>query len=136
VSQFVSGGERKSPPLSLERPGEETQNELSMVVVQNTAPWTYLGDRPINPLPDASFERGLDLLAIRHLSVPSTARTVTQMASRRGDPHGKQVLKLHDQDEFTVLASRPEPFQLDGDYLGERQKVHFVSVPEALRVIC
>ena len=39
-------------------------------------------------------------------------------------------------DEFTVVASRPQAFQLDGDYLGERQKVHFVSVPEALRVIC
>jgi len=38
--------------------------------------------------------------------------------------------------EFTIVASRPQAFQLDGDYLGERQKVHFVSVPEALRVIC
>ena len=25
---------------------------------------------------------------------------------------------------------------VDGDYLGERQKVHFLSVPDALRVIC
>jgi diacylglycerol kinase family enzyme len=46
------------------------------------------------------------------------------------------VLRLHDQAEFTIVAERPQPFQLDGDYLGERQKVHVVSVPEALRVIC
>jgi len=136
VSQFLSGEDRKTPPLSVERPGEETAGELSTVIVQNTAPWTYLGDRPINPLPDASFDRGLDVLAVRRLYVPSTVRTVTQVASQTGDPHGKQVLKLHDQSEFTVLAARPQPFQLDGDYLGERQKVHFVSVPEALRVIC
>jgi diacylglycerol kinase family enzyme len=136
VSQFLAGGDRSAPPLSLERPGEETESEMSMIVVQNTAPWTYLGDRPINPNPDASFDRGLDVMALRHLYVPSTVRTVTQIASRKGAPHGKQVLKLHDQDEFTVLSTRPQPFQLDGDYLGERQKVHFVSVPEALRVIC
>ncbi|MEV7622551.1 diacylglycerol kinase family protein [Actinoplanes sp. NPDC089786] len=136
VAQFLSGEDRRTPPLAVERPGEDTQPELSMVIVQNTAPWTYLGDRPINPNPDASFDRGLDVLATRQLYVPSTIRTVTQMASRKGDPHGKQVLKLHDQDEFTVLSSRPQPFQLDGDYLGERQKVHFVSVPDALRVIC
>jgi diacylglycerol kinase family enzyme len=61
---------------------------------------------------------------------------MAQMAAGRGDPHGRQVLQLHDQGEFTVVASRPQAFQLDGDYLGERQKVHFVSVPEALRVIC
>jgi len=27
-------------------------------------------------------------------------------------------------------------FQLDGDYVGERSKVDFVAVPQALRVLC
>ncbi|HET6534090.1 MAG TPA: diacylglycerol kinase family protein [Actinoplanes sp.] len=135
IGQFLAD-DRKSPPLSLERPGESTEHDLSTVIVQNTAPWTYVGDRPIDPNPDASFDRGLDVMALRQLHVASSARTVTQMATRRGNPHGKQVLTLHDQAEFTVVANRPQPFQLDGDYLGERQKVHFVSVPEALRVIC
>jgi diacylglycerol kinase family enzyme len=136
VSHFVSGEDRKSPPLSVERPGEPPEMDLGTVIVQNTAPWTYVGDRPINPNPEASFDRGLDVLAVRHLKVSTTTRTVTQMAMRNSYPHGKDLLRLHDQDEFTVVASRPQPFQLDGDYLGERQKVHFVSVPEALRVIC
>jgi diacylglycerol kinase family enzyme len=135
IGQFLTDEDRKSPPLSVERPGEPTQTELGTVIIQNTAPWTYVGDRPINPNPEASFDRGLDVLALRHLRVSSTARTVRQIVSRKADPHGSQVLRLHDQAEFTVVASRPQPFQLDGDYLGERQKVHFVSVPEALRVI-
>jgi diacylglycerol kinase family enzyme len=135
IGQFFTD-DRKTPPLSLERPGEPTENELGTVIIQNTAPWTYVGDRPINPNPEASFDRGLDVLAMRRLYVGSTARTVTQLASRKADPHGRQVLRLHDQAEFTVVANRPQAFQLDGDYLGERQKVHFVSVPEALRVIC
>ena len=136
VGQFLVGDDRKNPPLSIERPGEPSELELGTVVVQNTAPWTYLGDRPINPNPEASFDRGLDVLAMRRLAVTSTTRTLAQLATRKGDPHGKHLLHLHDQDEFTVVASRPQAFQLDGDYLGERQKVHFVSVPEALRVIC
>jgi diacylglycerol kinase family enzyme len=136
IGQFLSVEDRRTPPLSVERPGEPTEAELGMVIVQNTAPWTYLRDRPINPSPGASFDRGLDVLALRRLAVLSTARTLAHIAWRTGDPHGKQVLHLHDQDEFTVVAARPQPFQLDGDYLGERQKVHFVSVPEALRVIC
>jgi diacylglycerol kinase family enzyme len=135
IGQFF-GDDRKSPPLTLERPGEEAVFDLGTVIVQNTAPWTYVGERPINPNPEASFDGGLDVLALRRLAVTSTTRTFAQLAAGRGDPHGKQVLQLHDQDEFTVIASRPQPFQLDGDYLGERQKVHFVSVPEALRVIC
>jgi diacylglycerol kinase family enzyme len=135
IGQFFAG-DRKHPPLSVERPGEAPVHDLGTVIVQNTAPWTYVGDRAINPNPDASFDRGLDILALRELHVPSTTRTVTQMVSRKGGPRGRHVLRLHDQDEFTVIADRPQAFQLDGDYLGERQKVHFASVAEALRVIC
>jgi diacylglycerol kinase family enzyme len=128
--------DRRDPPFTLERPGEPAETDLGTVIVQNTAPWTYIGDRPLNPNPEASFDRGLDLLAVRGLKVPSTTRTVTQMLARDPNPRGRQVLRLHDQADFTVVANRPQPFQLDGDYLGERQKVHFLSVPEALRVIC
>ncbi|RZU50047.1 diacylglycerol kinase family enzyme [Krasilnikovia cinnamomea] len=136
IGQFFRGDDRKNPALSVERPGEETESGLSTVIVQNTAPWTYVGDRAVNPNPDASFDLGLDVLALRQLGVSSTTRTVTQLARRAGTPHGRQVLRLHDQAEMTVVTTRPQPFHLDGDYLGERQKVHFVSVPEALRVVC
>lgn len=43
---------------------------------------------------------------------------------------------MHDLAEFTLLAERPQAFQLDGDYLGEREEVRFTSIPAALRVIC
>ncbi|MEU8236822.1 diacylglycerol kinase family protein [Actinoplanes missouriensis] len=136
AGQFLTGMDRKDPPLSMEQPGEEATAGLSTVIVQNTAPWTYVGEKAVDLNPGASFDLGLDVLALRRLNIPGTARTVTQLAWRSGDLRGKQVLRLHDIAEFTVVASRPQAFQLDGDYLGERQKVHFVSVPSALRVIC
>ncbi|PZF95454.1 diacylglycerol/lipid kinase family protein [Micromonospora deserti] len=136
VSQYFLGSDRRHPAISLERPGEPAEGELATVIIQNTAPWTYLGDREINPNPEASFDLGLDVFALRQLRVASTTRTVTQSFSRRPDPHGKQVLRLHDVAEFTLLSSRPQAFQLDGDYLGEREKVRFTSIPAALRVIC
>jgi diacylglycerol kinase family enzyme len=134
VGQIMTG-DRRDPPLSLELTDEVAESALSMVVVQNTAPWTYIGDRAVDPNPEASFERGLDVLAVRRLTVPATTRTVTQLLTR-GTAHGRQVLRLHDRTEFTVRAGRPQAFQVDGDYLGEREKVHFLSVPDALRVIC
>ena len=136
AAQFFLGSDRRHPAISLERPGEVAEVDLATVIIQNTAPWTYLGEREINPNPEASFDLGLDVLAMRRLKVTSTTRTVTQFFSNRPDPHGKQVLRLHDLAEFTLLSARPQPFQLDGDYLGEREKVRFTSVPAALRVIC
>nr|MDT0657785.1 diacylglycerol kinase family protein [Micromonospora sp. DSM 115978] len=136
LGQYFLGSDRRHPSIALERPGEVTVEELATVIIQNTAPWTYLGDRAVNPNPDASFDLGLDLLALRRLRVPSTTRMVSQSLSRRPDPRGRQVLRLHDVAEFTLVADRPQAFQLDGDYLGQREKVRFTSITAALRVIC
>ncbi|MEU6075531.1 diacylglycerol kinase family protein [Micromonospora sp. NPDC047074] len=136
AAQYFLNSDRRHPAISLERPGEPAEEELATAIIQNTAPWTYLGDREVNPNPEASFDLGLDVLALRQLRVASTTRTVTQFFSRTPDPRGRQVLRLHDLDEFTLLSGRPQAFQLDGDYLGEREKVRFTSIPAALRVIC
>jgi diacylglycerol kinase family enzyme len=134
--QYFTETERKTPLVTLERSGEADEQGLASVVVQNTAPWTYIGDRAINACPDASFDGNLEVLGLKVLRVPSTTRFATQLLARRPALTGKQVLALHDVEAFTLRASRPLAFQLDGDYLGERGKVEFVAVPEALRVVC
>jgi diacylglycerol kinase family enzyme len=136
LAQYFLETERRHPPVILERPGEQPEGGLATVIVQNTTPWTYLGDRPINPCPGASFDTGLDVMAMRELHVPSTTRTVKQVLAGRPQPHGKRVLGLHDLERFTLRADRPMAFQLDGDYLGERDKIEFLSVPDALRIVC
>jgi len=136
VAQFFLETERRTPLITLERPGEEPEPDIATVIVQNTAPWTYLGNRPINPCPEASFDAGLDLMALRALHVSATARAAVQILSRRPHPHGRQVLTLHDLLEFTLRAARPLAIQLDGDYLGDRTKVTFTAVPDAIRVFC
>lgn len=135
MGRYFLGSDRRHPAISLERPGEAPEVELGTVIIQNTAPWTYLGGRPINPNPNASFDLGLDVMALRRLRVPSTARTVTQILAGSPEPGGRRVLRLHDLDEFTLVAERPQGFQVDGDYLGQREKIRFTSVPAALRVI-
>ena len=50
-------------------------------------------------------------------------------------PRGRHVVSLHDAAEVTLRASRPVAFQVDGEYVGERECVTFRSVPGALRVI-
>lgn len=136
ASEFFLEAERRNPPLTLQRPDEADEAGLATVIVQNTAPWTYLRGRPVNACPDASFDTGLDLLGMRELHVPSTTRTMIQLLSARTGPHGRRVLRLHDLDRFTVTSGQPLAFQLDGDYLGEREKVEFAAVADALRVVC
>jgi diacylglycerol kinase family enzyme len=110
---------------------------LHLVMVANTAPWTYLGARPIGPFPRASFDHGLDLYGLRNLRTVSTLHQVRQVMSRRDtEPRGRAALHRHDLRGFRVSAARPVALQADGEPLGERDEVVFRSVPDALRVIC
>jgi len=127
--------ERRDPPLTLQRPGGEPVDGLSLAIVQNTSPWTYFGNRPIDPCPDAAFEKGLDLFALRGLGTPTALRHSRQLLSGRRAPHGKHVVALHDVEEMTVVSDRPVAHQVDGEYLGERSAVCFRSVPQALCVL-
>jgi diacylglycerol kinase family enzyme len=110
---------------------------LHMVMVANTAPWTYLGARPIGPFPRASFDHGLDLYGLRTLRTISTLHQARQVISRRDkEPRGRAAVHRHDLGGFRVTAARPVALQVDGEPLGERSEVVFRSVPDALNVIC
>ncbi|MEV0839761.1 diacylglycerol kinase family protein [Actinocatenispora sera] len=134
--QYLTGTDRRTAPITLSRPGAEPQRHLSLAIVQNTAPWTYFGTHPVNPNPDAGFDTGLDVLALRGLPLAASLRVVQQTLSLRARPRGKRVVSLHDISEFTLSCLTPLAFQVDGDYLDERDEITFRSAPEALRVVC
>lgn len=127
---------RRRPPLRLTREGAPPLEGLHLAVVTNTSPWTYIGDRPLTPTPDASFETGLDVYARRSMGVVGVARGFAQIARPQASPHGRSVTLLHDLTRFTLSADYPLPFQVDGDYLGERRAVEFSAHPDAITVAC
>jgi diacylglycerol kinase family enzyme len=134
--QYYSRTDRRHPALILERNGHEPLDHVFLGVVSNTAPWTYLGRRPVNPSPLAGFDTGLDLFALRRLRTVSTFNVIRQMLSRTDTPpNGKDVVSWHDEPVLAVRASRPVATQVDGEYMGEMESVLFRSVPRALRVV-
>jgi diacylglycerol kinase family enzyme len=135
VRQFCAVTNRRVPALSLERDGVPALNGLFLGIVSNSSPWTYLGQRPVLASPRAGFETGLDLLAVRRLGTLRTLNLVRQMLSLGGGPSGRHVVSLHDQPALTFRALRPMAFQVDGEYVGEREHVMLRSIPNALRVL-
>ena len=135
LRQFYRVTDRRHPALTLERDGHPPAGPLFLGIVSNTAPWTYLGRRPVYTSRQAAFDRGLDLFALRSLGTVSTLRTASQLLSADREPRGRSVLTLHDQAELTLRSARPVAFQLDGEYVGERESVRFLSVPDALRIV-
>ena len=71
LRQFFSGTDRRTSSLVVLRPGEEPVRGVFLAIIQNSSPWTYLGAMAVNPSPDASYQTGLDLWALRSMSVTS-----------------------------------------------------------------
>jgi diacylglycerol kinase family enzyme len=140
LRQFYRQTDRQTPALTIEidhKPTESTASKVFVAIVSNTAPWTYLGSREVQANPQAGFDTGLDLFALRKLSTLSTMTAIIRMLTAGDDRmlRGRNVLAYHDQACIELRASRPVAFQIDGEYVGERESVTFRSAPRALRVI-
>jgi diacylglycerol kinase family enzyme len=148
--QFWRLTDRRTPAMHLGSPGLDGPagpdyedrppaegSPLFWCTVSNTSPWTYVGRRPVQTNPEASFDAGLDVFALSSLSTARTLSTLRQMLSARqsGPPRGRGIVTAHNLAVLTLTADRPVAFQIDGEYVGERERVSFRSVPDALRVV-
>jgi diacylglycerol kinase family enzyme len=135
VGYYSHGLDRKHPPISMRLADGTEIPGLFMSIVTNTSPWTYLGNRPITPTPEASFETGLDLFGVTRMRLLSTLQTVRRMViGSKRLAKTRSVTVHHDLSEFTLTAAVPTDFQLDGDHLGQRESVTFRAIRDALRV--
>ena len=142
LTEFFRGTNRKEPALTLTRPpahtgdGAERLEGVFLAIVQNTSPWTYFGNWPMSPCPEASFDLGLDVFVTRRMRVPTALRAARRLiTSTVGGTAGGGLIVWHDQPTFTLTASRPVELQLDGEGMGQVTEVVFTSHGEALRVV-
>jgi diacylglycerol kinase family enzyme len=126
---------RRGGAITMERSFVPPVDQVAIAIITNSAPWTYLGRRAVNPTPGASFDRGLDVFALTTLSTLRTLRRIGEITLTNRGAHGRHVVSLHDQSELTLRADVPFPVQLDGDYVGERTHVRLRSVPGAIAVV-
>jgi diacylglycerol kinase family enzyme len=135
IRQFLWHTNRREPALTVETP-DGSIGGVFVAIVQNTAPWTYLGSIPIAPCPDASFDTGLDLFAVRRMSVATAMRLGRRMlAGSRAGSTAKSLSISHDLGSLVVHATRPTPLQIDGEGLGEVRRVDYAAVASALTVV-
>jgi diacylglycerol kinase family enzyme len=136
LAEFFLAGDRRHPALTAYRPGAEPLAGIHLGIVANTAPWTYLGDRPLLTSPRASFDTGLDLYALTRLGTASTLAEVRRLlAGTSSERSGRGVHREHDLAELTLRAVRPVAAQVDGESLGDLTTLAFRSVPDAVRVV-
>lgn len=127
--------DRRRPQLHVELPDGTRLDDVFFAIVANADPWTFVGDRPLRPTPEVDFDSGLGVYARRRMGTVGMLLSMARMSGGRPRIGSRGAHVHHDLDHITVLADSPLPFQVDGDALDSREKVHFRTVAQALRVV-
>jgi diacylglycerol kinase family enzyme len=105
-------------------------------ICMNTNPYTFLGNRPLNLAPEATLDRGLAMVTLRTLAfgkampiIGSALGSGKHLRSSRWTDHRTDLTHL------TVTGHGPFPYQVDGDHLGDTERLVFRHEPEVLDLV-
>jgi diacylglycerol kinase family enzyme len=126
-------GQYSAPMMQVEVPGH-AELRAATVFVANCSPWSFAGPVPLDVAPDASFEGGFDLVLIESVETRSAPGTIASLLRTRDDDDERDgVRRLHDLERATVRCERPLPVQVDGELLGEFDRIELGVVRDAAR---
>ncbi|MBI2170004.1 MAG: hypothetical protein HYU28_10990 [Actinobacteria bacterium] len=131
--------EHDEPRMSIDLPageGREVFDDCFFAVVSKTDPYTFLGSRPLHIAPAASLESPLALTAFRSLGMGVTigAAASALWKGRLLGRHPKILTRSH-LDSLVIRGHGPVPYQVDGDFLGYAEELHFAYEPESMTLV-
>ena len=127
--------DRSRPRFAVHHADGSVIDDAYLTIVLNTNPYTYLGNRPLDLSPAATLDRGLVAVTFRTMKATAILRSLVGALRGGGVEKTDYLDEQIDLDELVVEGSDPFPYQLDGDYLGEAERLHFQHVPDAVRLV-
>lgn len=73
--------DRRHPQITLELADGTRVEDLYLALVTNCDPWTFLGNHPVSPTPQASFDTGLDVYARSRMGIAGMLWSVSRMTN-------------------------------------------------------
>jgi diacylglycerol kinase family enzyme len=110
----------------------EGLGRAALVLVANCSPYSYAGALALDPMPRASFDSGLDVIAPEHVR-PRDVPQLVRLLVRGKDTPG--VISAHDLDWLVVRCDHPLPLQVDGEDLGDVETAVFEAERDAVTVL-
>ncbi len=135
LTTWLRGYERDRPHFSLDAGRGRRVDDGYFSIVLNTNPYTYLGNLPLDLSPAATFDRALVVITFRTLRVRPILRGLGSALRGGGVTAGEHLVEWTDVDEMVVEHETPFPFQVDGDYLGDVDRLEFRHVPDAVQLV-
>lgn len=136
VDTWLRRYDHRRPRFRVELGDGEVVGDSAFAIVSNQRPWSYLGRRPLMIAPEAGLDVPLTLTLFRSASLPvllSGAASAMQRGQRL--MHHPKVVQRTDVRALTVTGYGPFPWQADGDYLGDTDRLRISWQPDALTIV-
>lgn len=128
--------DRSRPHFSVHHADGSVVDDGYMTVVLNTNPYTYVGNRPFQLAPDATLDRPLTAVTVRSMRTIAFLELMVSALGSGSRLRSSRIVDYRpDVSALTVKGYGPFPYQVDGDYLGEIERLEFRHEPDALRLV-
>ena len=119
-----------------DRQGQQVVDDGYLAICLNTNPYTFLGNRPLDVAPDAGLDRPLVMVTVRTMSLVGML-SVAASALGFGAPlrRHRRVSYQPGVSSAVVSGHGPFPYQVDGDFLGETERLVFRHEPRVLGIV-
>ena len=122
------------PMISMMVPGAEPIDVVTAITC-NGAPFTYLGNWPVDVCPNARLDLALDVFGISRLRARMIPRLVYALFVSRSHTRWSTSSYHHDVESVRLEARVPMPVQVDGDYIGDLEKADISVVRDGLSLL-
>jgi diacylglycerol kinase family enzyme len=122
------------PMISMTVEGGD-EERVVLAVTCNGRPFTYFKRFPVDVCPQASLNAGLDIFGLQKVTTQYVPRIAWAILVSRSHVGWKKGSYHHDVRSIDLVADRPLPVQVDGDYIGEWTSAEIRLLPDALDVL-
>jgi diacylglycerol kinase family enzyme len=85
--------------------------------------------------PAADLHRPFSVITLRSMSAGTFVPVLVQALQGRGVRPGRHVDVRTDVERLTVNRRTTMPYQVDGDHIGQADRLRFVHRPDAVRLV-
>ena len=128
--------DRSRPRFAVHHADGTVVDDGYLTICLNTNPYTYLGSIPLNLAEEATLDRGLAVVTLRTLRFARTMHIIgSALVGGRYLRSSKHTDHRVDVQSLVVEGYGPFPYQVDGDHLGDTERLEIRHEPNVLDLV-
>mgnify|MGYP006269815421 CR=1 FL=1 len=133
VHELLTHNVLAQPTLHITDQNNADVGTSQCALIINLAPWTYLGNRPLDVASDATLANALDVYAPHNLKPRAMGQFLRRIFTNQTGP-AREAIHLKNQD-FVSFSTNPSMWvQVDGEALQLASQISVTHVRDVIRV--